>query len=217
MLVLWTLFAVPVIGTGILLHQKLQNWEKKCWNIMPKCLSTWMVVFTGVWGLCQTGDIHAIGKQWILPTLLLFLLADALLEVKFFWGMGAFAAGHIFLIGWILSKSRFYLTEIILWLILMGLCLILFWEELKGAGENPKLYAMLLYPAVLMGMTVLALSLPFRLGKEYGWMALGAVLFAVSDMMVGKSFFHEQTKGVHYLALALYYSGIYCFALMMWT
>ena len=189
MLVLWTLFAVPVIGTGILLHRKLQDWEKKDWNILPKCLSTWMVVFTGVWGLCQTEDMHTMGKQWILSALLLFLLADALLEVKFFWGMGAFAAGHIFLIGW---------------------------EEVKGARENPKQYAMLLYPAVLMGMTVLALSLPFRLGKEYGWIALGAGLFAVSDMMVGKSFFHEQTKGIHYLALGLYYSGIYCFALMMW-
>ncbi|MFR4455943.1 MAG: lysoplasmalogenase family protein [Blautia hansenii] len=120
------------------------------------------------------------------------------------------------MIGWILSKSRFYLAEIILWLILMGICLFLFREEVKGARENPKQYAMLLYPAVLMGMTVLALSLPFRLGKEYGWIALGAGLFAVSDMMVGKSFFHEQTKGIHYLALGLYYSGIYCFALMMW-
>ena len=98
----------------------------------------------------------------------------------------------------------------------MGICLFLFREEVKGARENPKQYAMLLYPAVLMGMTVLALSLPFRLGKEYGWIALGAGLFAVSDMMVGKSFFHEQTKGIHYLALGLYYSGIYCFALMMW-
>ncbi|MFR4455942.1 MAG: hypothetical protein ACLT5C_11110 [Blautia hansenii] len=96
MLVLWTLFAVPVIGTGILLHRKLQDWEKKDWNILPKCLSTWMVVFTGVWGLCQTEDMHTMGKQWILSALLLFLLADALLEVKFFWGMGAFAAGHIF-------------------------------------------------------------------------------------------------------------------------
>ena len=85
-----------------------------------------------------------------------------------------------------------------------------------GVRGKPKQYAMLLYPAVLMGMTVLALSLPFRLGKEYGWIALGAGLFAVSDMMVGKSFFHEQTKGIHYLALGLYYSGIYCFALMMW-
>lgn len=132
MLVLWTLFAVPVIGTGILLHRKLQDWEKKDWNILPKCLSTWMVVFTGVWGLCQTEDMHTMGKQWILSALLLFLLADALLEVKFFWGMGAFAAGHIFLIGWILSKSRFYLAEIILWLILMGICLFLFREEVKG-------------------------------------------------------------------------------------
>lgn len=63
MLVLWTLFAVPVIGTGILLHRKLQDWEKKDWNILPKCLSTWMVVFTGVWGLCQTEDMHTMGKQ----------------------------------------------------------------------------------------------------------------------------------------------------------
>ena len=193
MLVLWTLFAVPVIGTGILLHRKLQDWEKKDWNILPKCLSTWMVVFTGVWGLCQTEDMHTMGKQWILSALLLFLLADALLKVKFFWGMGAFAAGHIFLIGWILSKSRFYLAEIILWLILMGICLFLFREEVKGARENPKQYAMLLYPAVLMGMTVLALSLPFRL-KGVRVDSFGGRLVCSFRYDGGKKFFPRADK-----------------------
>ena len=38
MLVLWTLFAVPVIGTGILLHRKLQDWEKKDWNILSNTI-----------------------------------------------------------------------------------------------------------------------------------------------------------------------------------
>lgn len=68
-----------------------------------------------------------------------------------------------------------------------------------------------------MGMTSIAVTLPRQLGREYLFAAIGAVLFSISDMMVGKGFFKKLSKPVDYTALSLYYSGIFCFALMMWA
>ena len=98
----------------------------------------------------------------------------------------------------------------------MGVSLYLFRRELRGARENPKLYAMILYPAVLMGMTAVAVMLPSKLGPDYLRAAVGAVLFAVSDLMVGKGFFNKLSKPMGVLALSLYYAGIFCIALITW-
>lgn len=67
-----------------------------------------------------------------------------------------------------------------------------------------------------MGMTSIAVMLPLQRGREYLFVAAGAVLFSISDMMVGKSFFHKLSKPADYLALTLYYSGIFCFSLFLW-
>lgn len=76
---------------------------------------------------------------------------------------------------------------------------------------------MILYPAVLMAMTAVAVTLPFIAGAEYTWAAVGAVLFSVSDMMVGKNFFGKLPKKLDYCALSLYYAGIFCLSMMTWV
>ncbi len=208
--------AVPVIAAGMVLHFKLKEWGKGKWNILPKCLSTWAVVSIGILGMAQ-GNGAELEKGWILAALLLFLAADALLEVQFFLGAAVFGAGHLLLILWILRQDACSLWSFPVWAVLLGLSLLLFQKELKEGKKDPKIYLLILYPAVLMGMAALAVILPWKLGKEYLCAGIGAVLFAVSDLMVGKGFFHPLSKSMSYLALSLYYGGIFFLSLLLWN
>ena len=144
------------------------------------------------------------------------MLADGLLEVQFFLGMGVFGAGHLILIGWFLTRGAYTPVSFFWWLLFMGISLYIFRRELEGGKENPWLYAMILYPAVLMGMTAVAVMLPAKLGPDYLRAGIGALLFAVSDLMVGKGFFHKLSKPMSVLALSLYYAGIFCISLITW-
>lgn len=214
--VIWGILVIPVIAIGMILHFKIREWGKKKWNILPKCLSTWMIVCTGFLGIWARGDSQGLDKKWILAALILFLIADGLLEVQFFGGMGVFGAGHLILIGWFLTRGAYTPVSFFWWLLFMGGSLFIFRMELKGSRENPWLYAMILYPAVLMGMTAVAVMLPVKLGPDYLRAGIGALLFAVSDLMVGKGFFHKLTKSMSVLALSLYYAGIFCISLITW-
>ena len=109
-----------------------------------------MIVCTGFLGIWVRGDSQGLDKKWILAALVLFLMADGFLEVQFFLGMGVFAAGHLILIGWFLTRGAYTPVSFFWWVLFMGVSLYLFHRELRGARENPKLYAMILYPAVLM-------------------------------------------------------------------
>ena len=71
----------------------------------------------------------------------------------------------------------------------MGISLYIFRRELEGGKENPWLYAMILYPAVLMGMTAVAVMLPSKLGPDYLRAAVGAVLFCCFGFNGGKGLF----------------------------
>ena len=173
--VIWGILVIPVIAAGMTLHFKIKEWGKQKWNILPKCLSTWMIVCTGFLGIWARGDSQGLDKKWILAALLLFLLADGLLEVQFFLGMGVFGAGHLILIGWFLTRGAYTPVSFFWWLLFMGISLYIFRRELEGGKENPWLYAMILYPAVLMGMTAVAVMLPSKLGPDYLRAAVGAV------------------------------------------
>ena len=91
--VIWGILVIPVIAAGMTLHFKIKEWGKQKWNILPKCLSTWMIVCTGFLGIWARGDSQGLDKKWILAALLLFLLADGLLEIQFFLGDGSFWSG----------------------------------------------------------------------------------------------------------------------------
>lgn len=212
---LWMAAVLPVIAAGGTLHFKMKEQTDKRWNILPKCLATWMMVCTSAVGIYQNGSRHA--AACILISMILFLLADALLEIRFFWGMIVFAAGHFLLIGWFIVQGNFHPASLPIWLFLLAGTLVLFRKELKGGKENPLLYLMILYPAVLLAMTAMALTLPFTADERYTWAAVGAVLFAVSDMMVGKGFFKKLPPKLDFFALAMYYCGIFCLSMMTWN
>lgn len=213
---IWTALALPAIIAGMILHRKAEAWGKSNWAILPKCLSTWMIVGNAILGIWAAGDRGGLDKKWILAALILFLMADGFLQVSFFAGMAVFGAGHLVLIAWFLTRGAFHPISILWWILFLGGALLLFRREMERGREKPLLYAMLLYPAVLMGMTAIAVTLPSMLGADYLWAAAGAVLFAVSDLMVGKGFFRKLSPPADALALGLYYAGIFCISMMTW-
>lgn len=206
----WMMTAIPVMISGTVLHFRL----KGRLNILPKCLATWMAVCTALEGMLRHPDQS--GSIWMVLAMVLFLLSDALLELQFFAGMAGFAAGHLMLLVWLAGLGTFQGVNLILWAALMAGALWVFRRELTGGRKHPGICLMLLYPAVLMGMISMAVTLPFRNGPGFLWGAAGAVLFGVSDMMVGKSYFRKLPLSMDYLALGLYYCGIYCLAMTTW-
>lgn len=212
--VLWIAAAVPVIAAGGTLHCRMKDQEEKRWNILPKCIATWMVVCTAALGMIQQGNVHH--SAWILCAMICFLLADGLLVVHFMTGMGVFAVGHLFLLVWLIMQGHWNRWYVLVWLAGLLIVFTLFREEQKNIRENPVLLLMIVYAGVLMAMVTMALMLPMERGSKYIGVAIGALLFAVSDMMVGKGFFHKLTKKADFLCLALYYSGILFLSMGTW-
>ena len=75
--ILWIVTAVPVITAGAVLHFKLKESVGGKWNILPKCLATWMIFCTALAGVLQRGNAADAG--WIAAALGLFLAADFML------------------------------------------------------------------------------------------------------------------------------------------
>jgi uncharacterized membrane protein YhhN len=212
---LWMAAAIPVIAAGCVLHLKLGKETDKKWNILPKCLSTWMIVCTAAVGIYQ----HGIENQtrWIMFALFLFFLADGLLEIHFFTGMAFFAAGHLIITGWFIRQGHFTVASVPVWCVLMLGAAYAFRKELENRKRYPYIYLMLFYSAVLMAMVSIALTLPFMEGEHYIWPAVGAALFGISDMFVGKKFFGKSPPCLDFLALPMYYCGIFCLAMTTWV
>lgn len=213
--ILWMAVVLPVIFCGGVLHYKLKERKNDLWNLIPKCLSTWMMVCTAMIGVVKFH--HRENDIWILIAMIFFIVADALLEIQFFVGMGVFAAGHLSLIVWFLQQGYFTLAYLLVWILGMLVMIFVFRKELSKGKEDPRLYLMLLYPAVLMAMMAMAVCLPFTAGPRYWWIGAGSVMFVISDMMVGKNFFGNLPKKAGFWALLLYYIGILGIAMMTWA
>ena len=185
--ILWIVTAVPVITAGAVLHFKLKESVGGKWNILPKCLATWMIFCTALAGVLQRGKCRRCrmdrGGAGTVSG------GGCAVGAAVFCGMAVFALGHLLLIGWFVGQKRYTPVSLLVWVILMVLMLRIFRKELSGGKERPALYLMILYPAVLMAMASLAVALPFTGGVQYTWMAVGAVLFTRIGYVCGERIF----------------------------
>ena len=115
---------------------------------------------------------------------LLCTIADALLEISFVPGMLVFGAAHVCLILWLWDLAAPAWWSLGLWVGVYVLTAVLFRKELPTLGKLTVPF--LLYPALLGGSLALALPLPFLAGKALWPVALGCLLFYISDMLVAK-------------------------------
>ena len=141
-------------------------------------------------------------------------IADALLEINFVPGMLVFGAAHVCLILWLWGQASPTWWSLVLWAAVYLLTALLFRKELPNLGKLTVPF--MLYPALLGGSVALAVPLPFRLGAHWWPVALGGVMFYVSDMLVAKNQLSHWGKKWQKPIMALYWGALYLISVGLW-
>ena len=139
--------------------------------------------------LAVAASLHPISRErrWLVPALLLSALGDFFLAIPwwrpaFVFGLGGFLLAHLCYLGALVplrgntSRSRVAVAGVVI-IACVGM-LVRFWPKLAADGLT---IPVTVYIAVLGAMVCSALIA--RLPTP--WTAVGAVLFAVSDGMIG--------------------------------
>lgn len=202
---------------GYLLYFFYRKQQKKCQKILAKCGATLACVITALIGLRATGS--DVPTSLVLWFAFFCMLGDGLLEIHFISGMAAFGAGHLVLICWIYGlfgmSGGVSLTEIMLWAAAYVLTLWGFRKHFRKLGK--KRIAFVLYAGILLAMAAMALMLPSRYGVRTLPLAIGGLLFTVSDLLVAKGIFVGLSPAMDRFALAIYYISVYCISLSTWV
>ena len=142
-------------------------------------------------------------------------IADALLEISFVPGMLVFGAGHVCLIAWLWGLAAPSWWSLALWVAVYILTALLFRKELPTLGKLTVPF--LLYPALLGGSMALGLPLVFLLGWEWWPVALGTLLFYISDMLVAKNQLAHWDDTWQKPIMALYWAALYLISMGLWV
>ena len=189
--------------------------KKRMLRLSAKGGATGAALATAVFCHLQGGSLPAGGI--ILAAIALFVLADVLLDLKFLWGVAAFALGHAALIIWLFEQetarhhSPFSFMSFSIAALLYALSVFSFRKALRRAGK--KAFALLLYAAVLSLMTGVSLMLPHLGDMRYLPFTLGACLFMVSDLFVARGILIGIARKWHILTMILYESAVLLMAL----
>lgn len=207
----WLTGVLPVMAACCWIYIWMRENGQQKRGLPAKCGVTWLVVCTAAIGLTSKG-VYPL-KSLIFWALLLFLAADALLELYFAAGLLAFGGGHLLLMLWLFGREAPTAASLVIWVVIAGLVVTGFWPEIVSCRRDKKKLLVFLYPAAVAAMVSAAVVLPVNHGMRYLPAAVGAVLFAVSDYILGKRHFGEICAGLNRAALVLYYLGILLIAL----
>ncbi len=157
-------------------------------------------------GLALYSAISSGAAYAYLVSAALFLcaLADMLLERYFVPGMGVFALGHAFYISAFIIKGSFNLYSVLVFVLLALFVYALYLWAKKQTDKSIAPFA--LYALVLMFMLSQAFfSVPIA--------AVGAVLFVISDSLIGLRLVKKAGKHNDVICISLYYAAQYLMAL----
>lgn len=170
--------------------------------------SSLRLVWKGLATLCAGAIALLAAPQgdvaWLAAAaLVVCALADVLLEVKFLWGVGAFALGHGLYIAYFLSLapfSTFHLLPISALMVISG-CLLFHLRRQLGNRILPfGLYALIL---CIMGGTGVATGI--ALGGITGILvAAGGLIFLISDIFVLMGVLFTLPRALSWLGFYLY-------------
>ncbi len=144
---------------------------------------------------------------FIMVTVIIYSLADALINIYFPAAMALFAAGHVvFLIGSLRNDHRLKLGQILICAALAAIiliCLIVFRARIpKGFVVLIVVYALILLAAMLSS---------FNKGRL---LTIGYILFTASDVMLAaKTAFPRTNAYMSHIVLAVYYAAVILIAL----
>ena len=211
-LLTYSVFAIPLWVAQFALYFYLRGARRMRESLVAKCAGSFLAVGSAGFALRLAGENPF--AQVIFWFFLLCTAADALLEISFVPGMLVFGAAHVCLIFWLWGLSSPTWWSLALWVAVYILTAVLFRKELPTLG---KLTApLLLYPALLGGSLALAAPLPFTAGARWWPVALGCLLFYISDMLVAKNQLSRWPDKWQKPIMALYWAALYLISIGTW-
>ena len=211
-LLTYSVFAIPLWVAQFALYFYLRSARRPRKSLIAKCAGSFLAVGSAGFALRLAGENPF--AQVIFWFFLLCTAADALLEISFVPGMLVFGAAHVCLIFWLWGLSSPTWWSLALWVAVYILTAVLFRKELPTLGKLTVPF--LLYPALLGGSLALAAPLPFTAGARWWPVALGCLLFYVSDMLVAKNQLSRWPDKWQKPIMALYWAALYLISVGLW-
>lgn len=211
-LLTYSVFAIPLWVAQFALYFYLRSARRMRESLIAKCAGSFLAVDSAGFALRLAGENPF--AQVIFWFFLLCTAADALLEISFVPGMLVFGAAHVCLIFWLWGLSSPTWWSLALWVAVYILTAVLFRKELPTLGKLTAPF--LLYPALLGGSLALAAPLPFTAGARWWPVALGCLLFYVSDMLVAKNQLSRWPDKWQKPIMALYWAALYLISTGAW-
>ena len=211
-LLTYSVFAIPLWVAQFALYFYLRSARRMRESLIAKCAGSFLAVDSAGFALRLAGENPF--AQVIFWFFLLCTAADALLEISFVPGMLVFGAAHVCLIFWLWGLSSPTWWSLALWVAVYILTAVLFRKELPTLGKLTAPF--LLYPALLGGSLALAAPLPFTAGARWWPVALGCLLFYVSDMLVAKNQLSRWPDKWQKPIMALYWAALYLISIGTW-
>lgn len=210
---IYSCIAIPVWVAQFALYFFLRRAGRMKESLAAKCAGSFLAV--GSAALSMAFSHEGPGTPWVFWFFVLCTIADALLEISFVPGMLVFGAGHVCLILWLWGLATPSWWSLALWVAVYVLTAILFRKELPTLGKLTAPF--LLYPALLGGSLALGLPLVFLLGWEWWPVALGTLLFYISDMLVAKNQLAHWDDKWQKPIMALYWGALYLISVGLWV
>ena len=211
-LLTYSAFAIPLWVAQFALYFYLRRAGMDKDSLIAKCAGSFLAVGSAAFAaIAQGGVLEVPLVFWFF---VLCTMADALLEINFVPGMLVFGAAHVCLILWLWGLAAPSWWSLVLWLGAYGVTAVLFRKELPTLGKLTVPFC--LYPALLGGSLAVAVPLPFLLGAKWAPVAVGAVLFYVSDMLVAKNQLSHWDKKWQKPIMALYWGALYLISVGLW-
>lgn len=201
-----TVFALTFIFMAAFYWLYMDDKRKRFQGVQPlvfKGLATFCTAILACVGAVQSGLTADI---FLCVGLIVCVAADVLLEIRFTYGMAAFALGHLFYCAAYVMTAPPALASGIVFLALAGGCLALY-PILRHYAKERSAAQYLAYALLLCVM--LSLSLPQR-----SLLLLGACMFVLSDAMLAFRMARKRKSMLYnYACLACYYLAQYLIAL----
>lgn len=210
---IYSCIAIPVWVAQFALYFFLRRAGRMKESLAAKCAGSFLAVGSAALGMAFSHE--GPGTPWVFWFFVLCTIADALLEISFVPGMLVFGAGHVCLILWLWGLATPSWWSLALWVAAYILTAILFRKELPTLGKLTAPF--LLYPALLGGSLALGLPLVFLLGWEWWPVALGTLLFYISDMLVAKNQLAHWDDKWQKPIMALYWGALYLISMGVWA
>lgn len=212
-LLTYSAFAIPLWVAQFAVYFYLRRAGMIKESLIAKCAGSFLAVGSAAFASIARGGVLQV--PWVFWFFVLCTVADALLEINFIPGMLVFGAAHLCLILWLWGLTQPSWWSLVLWVGVYLLTAVLFRKELPTLGKLTAPF--LLYPALLGGSLALGLPLVFLLGWEWWPVALGTLLFYISDMLVAKNQLAHWDDKWQKPIMVLYWAALYFISMGLWA